>query len=76
MLVYSFHRKTNRLFFFICIVLISFSFSHKIFLENPIAIAYNPYQNYLIHILFDTKSDGKERLDKSGDMFINNRIEQ
>ncbi len=58
--------------FAFCIVF-SFFYARNILLEMPTGIAYNPYQNYLIHELFDLESDGRQRLDKSNEELIKGR---
>jgi transmembrane protein EpsG len=62
-----------RLLTFIGIIAFSFLYGRAVFLEEPSAIAFNPYQNYLIHVIFDTKSDGMERLKKSDREYIESR---
>ncbi|WP_432712744.1 EpsG family protein [Pedobacter sp.] len=58
---------------YVGIVAFSFLYGRAVFLEEPSAIAFNPYQNYLIHVIFDTKSDGMERLKKSDKEYIESR---
>lgn len=41
-----------------------FANSYIYFLEAPTAIAYNPYQNYIIHKVFDKKNTGYKRFKK------------
>ncbi len=59
-------------FLFFCQVF-SFSYARNIFLEQRSAAAYNPYQNYIIHILFNTESDGGQRLEQSDEELIKSR---
>jgi transmembrane protein EpsG len=55
------------------ILVFSFLYGRAVFMEEPSAIAFNPYQNYLIHVIFETKSDGMERLRKSDKEYIESR---
>ena len=52
----------NRIIVFISIVLYCLSYSYIYMIPNKKTIAYNPYQNYLVHIIFNTQSSGKYRL--------------
>jgi hypothetical protein len=49
---------------FIVILPLIFANSYIYFLEAPAAIAYNPYQNYIIHKVFDKKNTGYKRFKK------------
>lgn len=62
-----------RLVAYAGIVGFSFLYGRTTFLEDPAAIAFNPYQNYLMHILFDTKSDGEQRLKESDSHYNESR---
>ena len=62
-----------RIVAYVGIIAFSFLYGRAVFLEQPSAIAFNPYQNYLIHKIFDTKSDGMERLKKSDREYIESR---
>ncbi len=55
------------------ILVFCFLYGRAVFLQEPSAIAFNPYQNYLIHVIFETKSDGMERLKKSDKEYIESR---
>ncbi|MBC9910590.1 EpsG family protein [Chitinophaga varians] len=55
------------------IVVFSFLYGRMVFLEMPGAAAYNPYQNYIIYSVFEKRSTGQERLDKSDEAYINDR---
>ena len=55
------------------IIAFSFLYGRAVFLEQPSAIAFNPYQNYLYHKIFDTRSDGMERLKKSDREYLESR---
>ena len=63
----------ERLTGLVVIALYSFSFSRGIFLENPQAAAYNPYQNYIEYKIHPRPSTGKQRLDQSKHFFHNER---
>lgn len=41
--------------------------------ELPVAAAFNPYQNYIIHSITGSKSTGKERLEQSDKEYKNER---
>jgi len=58
---------------FIMICCFCFLYGRPVYLESPSSIAFNPYQNYLIHLMFDTKSDGFERMRKGDEEYIQNR---
>lgn len=58
---------------YVGIIAFSFLYGRAVFLEQPSAIAFNPYQNYLYHKIFDTKSDGMERLKKSDREYLESR---
>jgi hypothetical protein len=55
------------------IIAFSFLYGRAVFLEQPSAIAFNPYHNYLYHKIFYTKSDGLERLLKSDREYLESR---
>jgi hypothetical protein len=57
--VYS--RKLNRFLVFLLIVSYSAYYGRIYFFEMNEGIAYNPYQNYVVHKVFDIKSTGPER---------------
>ena len=61
-------HKLNKLLIFIFIISFSIYYGRVYLFEMQDGIAYNPYQNYVIHNLFDLKSTGRERQIK----FINN----
>jgi len=58
---------------YVGIIVFSFLYGRAVFLEQPSAIAFNPYQNYLYHKIFDTRSDGMERLKKSDREYLESR---
>lgn len=59
--------KLNRNLCLLFIILFDFYQSQTWLLENTSTITYNPYQNYVIHRMFDLKDTGEERfkLDRS-----------
>jgi hypothetical protein len=57
----------------IVVTLYCFSFSRGIFLENPQAAAYNPYQNYIEYKIHPRPSTGKQRLEQSKKAFRDER---
>jgi hypothetical protein len=63
----------NRLFFLFFIISYCFLIRRSIFLEYPDAIAYNPYQNYVIYTLTRQESTGRQRLEKSHNSFRRTR---
>ena len=63
----------ERLAGLVVVALYCFSFSRMIFLEAPQAMAYNPYQNYIEYKLHPRPSTGKQRLEKSHELFQNAR---
>ena len=65
--------RSKKIVATIVIILYSFSFSQSIFLEKPQAIAYNPYQNYIIYTIQHKPSTGKARLRLSDMQFRNAR---
>jgi len=72
-LIFLYKESAMRMAVFACICGFSFLYGRSVFLEDPAAIAFNPYQNYLIHEIFDTKSDGAERLKESDRQYIDSR---
>jgi len=52
----------NRIVIFSLIVLYCLSYSYIYMISSKKTIAYNPYQNYLVHIIFNTQSTGEFRL--------------
>lgn len=54
-------HKLNRLLIFIFIISFSIYYGRTYLFEMQDGITYNPYQNYVIHNLFDLKSTGHER---------------
>ena len=71
-LVVVYQDKLSKLLVFASICAFTFLYGRSYFLESPGAIAFNPYQNYVIHLLFDTKSDGAERLRQSDKLYEEN----
>lgn len=63
----------RKLLVFTGIIAFCFLYGRSIFLESPSAIAFNPYQNYLIHLIFETESDGEKRLKKSDEEYLKSR---
>lgn len=57
-------RFYNILAFLFCI-LFSLFYIRNILFELPSGVAYNPYQNYILHRFLNLESDGKERLEMS-----------
>jgi len=55
------------------VALYCFTFSRFVFFESPQAIAYNPYQNYIEYKIHPRPSTGKERLEKSHQLFKSDR---
>lgn len=51
----------------------SMLYCRNIIFERPGGIAFNPYQNYIMHEMFQYRSDGKDRLDKSDKEFLKER---
>lgn len=72
-LIFLYKESLLRISVFVCICGFSFLYGRSVFLEDPAAIAFNPYQNYLIHIIFNTRSDGAERLKQSDQQYIESR---
>ncbi len=64
---------SNQLGVYFVVVLYCFSFSMHIFTEQPRAVAYNPYQNYIEYKIHPRPSTGKQRLEKSHQMFRKDR---
>ena len=64
---------SNQLGVYFVVVLYCFSFSMHIFTEQPRAVAYNPYQNYIEDKIHPRPSTGKQRLEKSHQMFRKDR---
>ena len=73
MLIEVLQGNMSKYIALIPVVLYCFSFSMHIFLEHPRAVAYNPYQNYVVMQLTNKKSTGPERLKKSKQFFDNER---
>lgn len=63
----------ERLIGLLIIGLYCFSFSRMIFLEQPQAAAYNPYQNYIEYKLHPRPSSGQQRLEQSEKFFRDER---
>lgn len=57
------YRKT--IFVPVILVFLCFCFNKGVFFELPDKIAYNPYQFYWTHQIFDLPSDGLERLNST-----------
>ena len=72
-LLIIYQKTTSKIVIWFAICCFSFLYGRSIFLEDPISAAFNPYQNYLVHLLFDTKSTGQERLEKSDQQFTKER---
>jgi len=72
-LIYLYKESAMRIAAFACVCAFSFLYGRSVFLEDPASIAFNPYQNYLIHEVFDTRSDGAERLKQSDRQYIESR---
>lgn len=58
----SFFTEKSRPFVLIFLLLYAFIHIRVYVIEDRSVITYNPYQNYLIHEVFDLKSTGPERL--------------
>lgn len=52
----------NRIIVYIFIVLYGLSYSYIYMIPNKQTIAYNPYQNYILHKIFNMRSSGEKRL--------------
>ena len=65
----------NKLLFILLLSSYCFLYNRAIFLEKPEAVAYNPYQNYLIYKWNDKESTGKKRLKESIDQTSKERKE-
>lgn len=74
--IHIYHYLFNRIIVIIFIILYCFSYSYIYMIPNKKTIAYNPYQNYLVHILFNTQSSGESRLMKYKTDFEMERIER
>lgn len=72
-LIFLYKESAMRMAAFACVCGFSFLYGRSVFLEDPASIAFNPYQNYLIHEIFDTRSDGAERLKQSDRQYIESR---
>ena len=72
-LISVYKDKLLKITVFVGVTAFSFLYGRSVFLEDSTAIAFNPYQNYLIHVIFDTKSDGAERLKESDKQYIESR---
>lgn len=69
MLAECMQLRSKKIVATIVIILYAFSFSQGIFLENPQAAAYNPYQNYIVYKIQHKASTGKVRLEQSNRAF-------
>ncbi len=67
-----FKLLVNRIISFSILTLYCFYIGRIYFLQLPEAIAYNPYQNYLIYKLFDIKSTGNDRLNEHEKIYDQN----
>lgn len=63
----------ERLAGLVVVALYCFSFSRFIFLEQPQAAAYNPYQNYIEYKIHPRPSTGEQRLEQSYQFFRGER---
>jgi len=61
-ILYSYKSKYERLSLFSIITVFSLIFGNSIFFESPVALSYNPYQNYIFYKALDLKSTGAHRL--------------
>jgi hypothetical protein len=59
-----FRRKLNRSIVFLFIVFYSLFYGRTYLFGLPEALAYTPYQNYVVHKVFGLKSTGHERLEE------------
>ena len=66
----SISRMSIKLPILIACSFIVFLNSYPFMLSFPSAVAYNPYQNYIVHIVFDTESDGESRLLKHKEIHL------
>lgn len=73
MWVSNYRKLFNRSLSCIIVCLFSLMYCKAQLFELPIASAFNPYQNYIIYMLFDKKSTGYERLMKSDNEFNKER---
>ena len=73
LLLESLPNFMSRLLGFGIALLYCFSFAQSYFLEKPQAIAYNPYQNYIEYKIHPRPSTGKQRLEKSHELFRQSR---
>lgn len=65
MLIQSFTLAPNRYLIGLAIVVYLFIFSRGIFLNQPEAVAYHPYQNYIVYKIAEKRSSGAQRLEQS-----------
>lgn len=72
LLVDLYKTKFNRSLCLIFIILFNFYQSQTWLLENTSTITYNPYQNYVIHRMFDLKDTGEERFKLHRNLNSNN----
>jgi len=56
-------RSLNKFLVFLFIISFSIFYGRIYFFQLPEGLAYNPYQNYIVHKVFKLKSTGSERLD-------------
>lgn len=63
LLIDLYKAKLNRELCFIFIIVFNFYQSQTWLLEDTSTITYNPYQNYVVHKLFDLETTGEKRFE-------------
>ena len=61
----TFELQMNKYIIGCSILVYLFLFNRGIFLNLPTAIAYQPYQNYIVYTILEKRSSGEERLKQS-----------
>lgn len=68
---YLFKGIGNKIIFFFLVVSYGFLFARPYLLTTEQAIAYTPYQNYIVHkVILNKKSDGRERVKMHEEFFM------
>jgi hypothetical protein len=65
MILDAFEWAVNKYIVASLIIIYLFLFNRGVFLNLPSAIAYQPYQNYIVYTIKEKRSTGKERLEQS-----------
>lgn len=71
--VANYRTTANKILSCTLVGAFSFMYCKAQLLEQPIASAFNPYQNYIVHLITGEKSTGYERLRKSDNEFNKER---